>query len=181
MTEIPLFPPPPVPEPDPTPEQMANRKLREADMLNLLTQKYSEGYYNGPTFINRYAVARHVRSHAGFDARRTADFVAMDLWPSRGFSLHGHEVKVSRADWLTELKQPEKAQEFIPYMNYWWLVVSDAAFVRDGELPSGWGLMAVRGGRIVRVKQAPRREAEPLSLTRLAALLRAVVKTAGAA
>ena len=88
---------------------------------------------------------RQVRSHAGFDARRTADFVAMDLWPSTRLTLHGHEIKVSRSDWLRELKDPSKAAEFIPYMNYWWGSSSDPRIVRDGELPDDWGLMAMRG------------------------------------
>lgn len=151
-------------------------KLTEADMLDLLTQRYSKEYGNGA----RYALARHVRSHAGFEAKRTADFVALDTWPSSRFALHGHEVKVSRSDWLHELAQPEKAQEFVPYMDYWWLVVSNAAIVREDELPEGWGLMAVRGDKLVAVRQAPRREALPLTPTRMAALVRAVVKTAGA-
>jgi hypothetical protein len=152
-------------------------KRTEADMLDLLTERYSKDHGNG----SRYAVARHVRSHAGFDARRTADFLAMDLWPSKGCVLHGHEVKVSRSDWLHELKQPEKAAEFIPFVNYWWLVVSDAAFVRDGELPDGWGLMAVRSDRLVVVKPAVLRDAKSMNRSRLAAFVRAVAKTAGAA
>ena len=153
------------------------RKLTEADMLSLLTERYSKEYGNG----GRYVVARHVRSHAGFEAKRTADFVAMDTWPSSRFAIHGHEVKVSRSDWLHELKQPEKAAEFVPYMDYWWLVVSDAAIVREDELPDGWGLMAVRGGKLVAVRQAPRRKPLPLTETRIAAFVRAVAKTAGAA
>lgn len=152
------------------------RKLTEADMLDLLTARY--GPQQG---VPRYVVARHVRSHAGFDARRTADFVAMDTWPSSGCPLHGHEVKVSRSDWLHELRQPEKAAEFLPYMHHWWLVVSDAAIVREDELPDGWGLMAVRSGKLVAVRSAPKRDALPLTPSRIAALLRAAVKTAGAA
>jgi hypothetical protein len=92
--------------------------MTEADIAQALRDRYGHQGGNG----RRYAFAAHVRSHAGFDATRTADFVAMDLWPSRGLSLHGHEIKVSRADWLRELKEPAKAEEFIPYMNFWWLV-----------------------------------------------------------
>jgi hypothetical protein len=110
--------------------------------------------------------------------RRTADFVAMDLWPSRGLALHGHEVKVSRSDWLRELAEPEKAAEFIPYMNYWWAVVAGPRIVRDGELPEGWGLMVMRGGVLAVAAQAPRRDALPLTPSRLGALLRAVGQTA---
>lgn len=159
------------------PGTSAPEPMREHDMLKLLAKRYGVHYGNG----SRYVIANHVRSHAGFDARRTADFIAMDLWPSKGLALHGHEVKVSRSDWLTELKQPEKAAEFTPYMNHWWLVVSDRTIVREGELPDSWGLMAPRGGQLAVVKPAPKLVAEPMPRTMLASLLRAAVKTAGAA
>jgi hypothetical protein len=145
--------------------------MRERDVIELLLARYGAMHGNG----RRYAAASHVRSHAGFDAKRTADFVAMDLWPSKGLALHGHEVKVSRSDWLTELKQPEKSGEFIPYMDYWWLVIADKTMVKPGELPEGWGLMAPRDGRLVVHVQAKRNvQVLPLTRSRNAALLRAV-------
>jgi hypothetical protein len=147
--------------------------MTEAAVTDALHLRYSQVHGNG----RRYAVAAGVRSHAGFDARRTADYVAMDLWPSKGLALHGHEIKISRSDWLRELKEPEKAAEFIPYMNFWWLVASHPRIVRDGELPEGWGLMVMRGPLLVVATRAPRRDAKPLTPTRLAALLRAVGQT----
>ncbi len=151
-------------------------KHTEADVVEALERRYGAFAGNGP----RYATAYGVRSHAGFDARRTADFVAMDLWPSGGLRMHGHEVKVSRSDWLRELKDPSKAAEFIPYMNCWWLAVSDKRIVRAGELPDDWGLLALNGKDMTVVKAAPKRDAKPLTPTRLAALLRAVATTAEA-
>ena len=147
--------------------------MTETDVTDALHARYSQVHGNG----QRFAVAAAVRSHAGFDARRTADYVAMDLWPSKGLALHGHEIKVSRSDWLRELKDPDKAAEFIPYMNYWWLVASDPRIVRDGELPEGWGLMVMRGPLLTVAVKAPRRDAKPMTPTRLAALLRAVGQT----
>lgn len=161
----------PIEEPE-IPE--ADRKATEADMIAALERRYSAVHGNG----RRYATAYGVRSHASFYARRTADFVVMDLWVSGGLRLHGHEVKVSRSDWLRELKTPEKAAEFIPYMNCWWVVVSDKRIVRPGELPDDWGLMVLRGTELAVVKAAPKREAKPLSPSRLAGLLRAVAQTA---
>lgn len=177
MTEEPLFAAPAklMAAPKTGAERARVAKRTEADMLDLLTARY--GPQQG---VFRYVVARHVRSHAGFDARRTADFVALDTWPSSGFPIHGHEVKVSRSDWLHELKQPEKAAEFLPFMDFWWLVVSDASIVREDELPEGWGLMAVRGDKLVAVRQAPKRKTLPMTETRIAAFMRAAVKTAGA-
>lgn len=151
----------------------------ERDVLNLLHQRYCQVVGNGP----RYAIAEHVRSAAGFDARRTADCIVMDLWPSKGLAMHGHEIKVSRSDWLTELKDPDKAEAFKPYMDYWWLVVSDRAIVKDGELPADWGLLAPSASRaglgyLQVVKQAKRLHPEPIPKTMVAALLRATAKTA---
>lgn len=165
---------------------MSNERV----MLDLLRRRYSMQYGNG----TRYAIAEHVRSAAGFDATRTADFIAMDLWPSKGLAFHGHEVKVSRSDWLTELKDPTKADEFKRYMDYWWLVVSDPAIVR-GDLPSDWGLLvAAKATRShpgepsldhlvsLRVaRPAPRLTPDPIPKTMLASLLRATAKTARAA
>lgn len=147
--------------------------VTERHMLDLLGRRYTKLVGNGDRWIR----AEHVRSHAGFDARRTADFIAMDLWPSKGLTLHGHEVKVSRGDWLTELADPSKADEFRRYMDRWWLVVPDATIVRD-DLPDGWGLMVARGPALAIRVPAPKLTPEPMPRTMQACLLRAAVKTA---
>ena len=146
----------------------------ERDMLNLLGKRYSGVSMNAA----RYARAEHVRSSTSW-SRRTADFIAMDMWPSSGLNLHGHEVKCSRSDWLTELRDPSKAEEFKQHMDRWWLVVSDRALVKPGELPDDWGLMALdKGGTLRCVRSAPRLTPTPMSKGMLAALLRATARTA---
>jgi hypothetical protein len=128
----------------------APAKVTERDMLDRLNLRY--GKFNGNGI--RYTRAEHVKVAAGFAAQRICDYMAMDLWTGygalRGPKLHGHEVKVSRSDWLTELRDPEKAEAFRRYCDFWWLVVSDKDIVKPGELPAGWGLM-VAHGRSVRV------------------------------
>ncbi|MFI5426079.1 hypothetical protein [Aeromicrobium sp. UC242_57] len=37
-----------------------------------------------------------------------------DRWWIKAPIFHGHEVKVSRSDWLTELRDPTKAETFPP-------------------------------------------------------------------
>lgn len=150
-------------------------------MLDMLNSRYAT-VSQGVVF--RYARAEHVRSAAGFvEGQRAADYVAMDLWPGipHGslLAFHGHEVKVSRADWLAELRKPEKAAAFMPFMDYWWLVVSDRSIVQDGELPPDWGLMVKAGDR-VRVVVSAHRNPNPLPMpkTMVAAFARAVAKTA---
>lgn len=149
----------------------------EREMLDLLVTRYHGLQPHGGNSQMRYTFGEHVRSHAGFDAKRTADFIAMDLWPSTGLQLHGHEVKVSRSDWLTELKCPEKSEEFKQYMDRWWLVISDASFVKPGELPKGWGMLAPSFGRLRVVRVAPRLTPLPMPKTQMACLLRSVTKT----
>ena len=82
-------------------------KVTERDVLAALRNRYA---ILSKDFRIRYAIAEHVQSSAGFDARRVCDFMALDLWPSKGLELHGHEVKVSRSDWLRELREPAKAE-----------------------------------------------------------------------
>ena len=157
-------------------------KHTEDSMLALLRKRYTEHRGNGPA----WAFIPHVRNAAGFDASRTADAIAMSLWPSRGLELHGFEIKVSRSDWQRELLKPDKAESFCAIVDRWWLVVSDAAIVHDGELPPTWGLLIVRGGKLVAKVDAPALRRRPPGDTRLsdafsrsflAALLRSAART----
>lgn len=154
----------------------------EQDMIDALCRRYAFQAGNG----SRYACASHVRSAAGFDARRTCDFMALDLWPSKGLHLIGHEIKCSRSDWLRELKDPTKAEEFTRYCDRWYVVVPDPDIVRPNELPDGWGMLSYRKrghGRyqetyLHEVHRAPVLSPEPMPRTLTCALVRAVEKTA---
>lgn len=107
---------------------------------------------------------------------RFCDCMAFNLWPSRGFAVHGFEIKASRSDWLRELKQPSKANPFFSRVNYWWLVVGNPSIVKRGELPDGWGLI-VPSNQSLEIKQTvKRRDAEPITPEFFAAILRSVVK-----
>lgn len=153
-------------------------KLTERTMLDRLNTRYGTANYNG----FRYARAEHVKLTAGFDTRRICDYMALDLWPggygdsATGPTLHGHEVKVSRADWLTELRNPEKAESFARFCDYWWLVVADKSIVRN-DLPAGWGLMVASGSSLRAIVRPERRYPEPLARHQQATFARAVTKT----
>ena len=82
--------------------------------------------------------------------RRRADVVAAAIYKSKRWSIHGFEVKASRGDWLKEIQDPSKADELIEYLDAWW-VVTPKGIVKDGELPTGWGLLEV-SGRGLRMK-----------------------------
>lgn len=70
------------------------------------------------------------------------DALYVGFTSSSGRILIGHELKISRADWLRELAKPGKADDWADQCHEWWLVVSDPAIVHPGELPAGWGLMS---------------------------------------
>lgn len=159
-------------------------------MLDHLHRRYNNIPYVQRGNGIRWVCAEHVRCDAGFWASRTADFMAVDMWPSTGNAVHGHEVKVSRSDWLTELRTPEKSLPFTELVDYWWLVVADPSIVRANELPTGWGLLVLnKGGLRAKVRPhrlnttagsslAAHRAQPPLPRGFVAALLRATYKTA---
>ncbi|OMC07082.1 hypothetical protein [Mycolicibacterium fortuitum] len=70
------------------------------------------------------------------------DAIYVGFTSSSGRLLIGHELKVSRSDWLNELNKPGKADAWADQCHQWWLVVLDPSIVHDGELPPGWGLMS---------------------------------------
>lgn len=120
-----------------------------------------------------YAVIPNVADALGGRTSRRADALAMGLWSSRGLELHGFEVKVSRGDWLREKKDPSKAEAIARFCDRWWLAVSEASIVKDGELPPNWGLLVAHGNGLRCVTEAPKRDAQPMTRMFLAALLRA--------
>ena len=136
---------------DPTPV-----RVTEADMIAHLNTRYTSVRPYAEPPVDRYVRAAHVQSSQTMWAygRRICDFLALDKWPSSQ-AIHGHEVKVSRSDWLTELRAPEKADAWRRWCNYWWLVVSAPEIVKPGELPDGWGLMALSKRGTLRARRKP--------------------------
>lgn len=68
--------------------------------------------------------------------------------------VHGFEVKVSRADLLSELADPEKAKAAMQYVNFWWLVVGSEEVIDGITVPPEWGILAVKEGRLVLIRAA---------------------------
>jgi hypothetical protein len=159
-------------EPEAKAEPAPAPKATERTVLDALRRRYTHRAGNG----ERYILAEHVRDNGTF-ARRTADLMIRDMWVSAGMPLHGFEVKVSRSDWLTELRDPTKAECFRRHCDYWWLAVSDASIVKD-DLPEGWGLI-VLSGQTMRIKtKAPRLKPAPMDSAMRVSLDRSIAKTA---
>ncbi len=142
--------------------------MTERQVLDLLAARY---------VAPEWAFLRHVANGTGRHQARTADGIAMNLWPSRGMELHGFEVKVYRSDWLREAKDPAKADEIAVRCHRWWVVAGDDGIVAQDDLfPQTWGLLVVREGALVIVREAPLLTPAPLDWTFLAAVLRRAAK-----
>ena len=130
-----------------------------ADLLDRLEKHYAQtkgtGYGTGGTFV------REVGLNNGSTVQRRCDAVHVGYTSASGRILRGHEVKVSRADWLAELAHPGKADFWADACHEWWLVMPDAGLVREGELPPGWGLMVPDAKARVRFKVVVRADRKP--------------------
>ena len=138
----------------------------EADVAKVLHVRYSSPEW---AFLTR------VRNQTGFSRDvRTADAVAMNLYPSRGMEINGFEIKVSRSDVMHELMQPDKSAEIQQFCHKWWLVVSDPKIVEGLQIPITWGVIEVSKGKCKIMKTAP--DLKPKMMTRefIASLFRNV-------
>lgn len=139
--------------------------MTAADLRQLLRVRYP---------ATTHALVFEVRDAAGFSAQASADALALGLYPSRGLLLSGHEIKVSRGDWLKEIRKPHKAEAFVRFCDEWWIVAADDSIVKPDELPAPWGLLIVsphgQGLRIA--KKAPKLKPKSLDRTFVAALLK---------
>ncbi len=140
--------------------------LTESDVIAALARSHS---------APAYAFLSHVRNGTGYTkAIRTIDALSMSLYPSRGLHLTAFEVKVSRADWLRELKDPEKSDDIFDCVDFFYLVVpynKENPIVLEGELPKNWGLVVIQGGRAITKVQAPY-HARKMDAAFLASMLR---------
>lgn len=136
--------------------------MTEHTLLQLIRQRFS---------APEYAVMFKVTDGTGSSFSRIADAVAMNLWPSRGAAVHGFECKISRADWLSELRKPEKADPIARFCEYWW-IVAPKDIIKPGELPETWGHLYPRGNTLHIAVKAPKLNAQPLDKLFIGAMLR---------
>lgn len=103
--------------------------------------------------VTRLVVDRHggggwlvwteLKTATGMLAHRSIDVFALHQWPSHGHMREAYEVKVSRGDWLRELKDPTKRREALLWSNHFWFVTTPG-LIKPAELPPECGLMEAR-------------------------------------
>lgn len=128
--------------------------------------------------IPSWALLPQVGNTTGAGVGRWADAVAMSCWPSLGLKFIGFEIKVSRGDWLGEIRNGEKSNAIFKFCDYWYIVVSEEAIVQPGELPPTWGLLAAKGGRLHCIKEAPLLQPQEFTKGFVASILRNTVECA---
>lgn len=139
--------------------------------LEILLKKYP---------ASEYALMAEVRDGAGFNASRSADFLVMSLWPSRGLEMTGMERKSYRNDWQKELKTPAKAENIYQYCDRWYLLTDKENVAKIEEIPLTWGWMHINEkGKLVLYKEAPKLNPVPVSKNFLACLLKRAANKAG--
>jgi len=142
-------------------------RLGAGDLLKALPLRFPS---------KEYALLPQVRNCTGFGSTiRTADALAVSLWPSRGIHISGIEIKVSRGDWNRERAMPEKAEELAQYCDFWW-IVAPKGVVPVIDVPATWGLLEFDGQKWRAVKAAKQIKPKPLSREFLAAVLRKVAE-----
>ena len=98
-----------------------------------------------------YFYVPEIANAPGFDGFRRLDGVAVGLYKTVRYEILGFEIKVSRSDWLSEKKQPDKASVFMQSVDGFYLVCPRyVAGIHD--LPKGWGLIEYRGERLYTIK-----------------------------
>jgi len=123
-----------------------------------------------------YVLLPQVRNGTGYQRRttRTADALAVSVWPSRGLYLTGFEIKVSRSDCRKELADPHKSADIQKYCRYWY-VVAPKGVIDVGEVPENWGLIECpSAGTVKNIKAAPQLECVPPDMLLLCSILRSV-------
>ena len=109
----------------------------------------------------RWAFFEELRCSTGFgsyagkdDVEQRIDAWAMDTWERR--EAFAFEVKVSRADWLRELKQPEKRTAGMRRSERFYFVAPHG-LIKQEEIPPGCGLIDVKADRLITTVRAPKR------------------------
>lgn len=111
-----------------------------------------------------------------YNSEQRFDAWAINLWPSRGFLRRCYEVKVSRSDFLHEMKHPEKRAAGISVSNEFYFVTPKGLISKE-EIPAECGLLEVSEGRITTAIKAPYRQIEAAPMAFFTSIARRAVES----
>lgn len=137
--------------------------MSNKSVWDLLSKKYPS---------SEYALMQEVSDAAGHSRSRSADYIAVSLWPSRGLAVNGIELKSYRSDWLSELKNPKKAENIFQYCDFFWLLTTDDTIAKIEEIPAAWGWLCIKGSIIKVMKEAPKQKPVDIGRSFMCAMLK---------
>lgn len=143
-----------------------------AQIVKLLRERYK----SPETSFNKSVVLEEVANGTGGHQSRWIDVAVFDMWPSKGLNRSAFEIKVSRADFINELRQPEKHQWCKECFHYFWFVAPKDV-IQEPELPTNAGWMYPAGNRLCIKRHAVRNDNPRLDDKLLAAFMRAAGKS----
>lgn len=125
------------------------------DITEVLITKYerhnTQGYENAPLWI--YFTELGSSRFASY----RVDFWAMNCWSSQDYIRISYEIKISRGDFLNELKHPEKREFALSISNQFYFI-SPPDLIKIEELPEEAGLIELNeNGILIYKKKAPKR------------------------
>lgn len=113
------------------------------DAIRLLQWRYNDG---------QWATFQEVRDSLGFAHRRSIDFLAINCWPSKNYERVAVEIKVSRADFNREIRDPSKREAFEKICHTFWFCAPEGVVPVD-KVPVGCGLIEIVEG--IGIRGAP--------------------------
>lgn len=119
-----------------------------------------------------YRIMKDMRA-GRIDPQQRLDAWAINLYPSQNMLRRTFEIKVSRSDFLHEIKHPQKRQAGLLLSNEFYFATPEG-LVRPEEIPVECGLLwiSLETGNIKTVKKAPYREADGMPMGFMASLAR---------
>lgn len=111
-----------------------------------------------------------------YSALRIIDVFAMALIQSlNNYERIAYEIKISRADWLSELRNPRKRAAAMSLSNRFFFVLVHGIY-KKGDLPKDdCGILEITSGKQIKlIRRAKRRKVKPMPLGFIAALARRI-------
>ena len=149
----------------------AMKEYTAEDICNLIRKRFASR--NG--LYNQCVVLEQVPNGNGTEQSRWIDVAAFEMWPSKGLTRSAFEIKVSRADFVHELQNPEKHQWCKDCFHEFWFVAPKEVIQLE-ELPTGTGWMYPGGKGLSVARQAIRNDNPKLDDYLLSGFMRAAYK-----
>lgn len=157
-----------------------NGRVTAKDIIALLYERYCQPEWAffpelrvGTGYANYYG--RHSKDVLRGKVEQRLDAWAMNCWPSKRLVKLAFEIKISRGDFIHELKRPEKREAAFLVSNQYYFV-APYTIIAVNELPKDCGLIIVtKSGQLRIIQEALYRDVQP-SWTFFAALARRVAE-----